>query len=82
MDLQPPQHAMDTARCVVTASFLGDLEAIEHLVNGEENHLPLIMSLAHLNCHAMSHLAHQQGVEPFVFWQNGLHKLAEHRSNN
>jgi len=71
---------MDTARCVVTASFLNDQEAIRHLVEEESDPIYLIMALAQLNCQAVSRMARQQGEGPFEFWQSGLRRLAEHRS--
>jgi len=71
---------MDTARCVVTACFLHDEEAVRHLVEGEKDPAYLISALGHLNCQTITRAARRNGVEPFEFWQRGLQRLAQRRS--
>lgn len=77
-----PRHVMDTARCVITACFLNDQQAVRHLVDGEEDPLYLILALAQLNCQTVTSTARRRGVEPFEFWQDGLQRLAEQRSRD
>lgn len=82
MNPPPPPNVMDTARCVVTACFLHDEQAVRHLVEGEEDPTYLIMALGHLNCQTIARTARHKGVEPFTFWQKGLQRLAQHRSRD
>lgn len=76
----PPPHVMDTARCVITACFLHDEQAVRHLVEGEEDPAYLIMALGHLSCQTIARVARNKGEDPFELWQQGLQRLAQQRS--